>query len=136
MVALRGKNALPSDEDLSKGHDEALSNLFNGQLSGDQAEQALDKVLGQNGLKASFGDVLVRTVELEQAYTAAIKADQAQQAVAELAKQNIPVSVNPRYGAWDPTKFTMSSDPAAGLPSVLRVRSGGAVLPGVAPPSQ
>ena len=132
MVALRGKNALPSDEDLSKGHDEALSNLFNGQLSGDQAEQALDKVLGQNGLKASFGDVLVRTVELEQAYTAAIKADQAQQAVAELAKQNIPVSVNPRYGSWDSHNFSFTGLGSKQLPSVVTL---GTTLPGDVKPS-
>jgi hypothetical protein len=131
-AALRTKNALPSDDELAKGHDEALTNLFNGQLSGNQASQALTKVLAQNGLKSSFGDVLVRTVELEQAYTVAIKADQAQQAVAELAKQNIPVSVNPRYGSWNGQTFSFTGLGSKQLPSVVTL---GSTLPGDVKPS-
>ena len=126
-TALRGKNALPSDDDLAKGHDEALSNLFNGQLSGDQANQALSKVLAQNGLKASFGEVLIRTVELENAYSRAINAEQAQQAVAELAKLNIPVSVNPRYGSWNAQTFSFTGLGSKQLPSVVTL---GSTLPG------
>jgi hypothetical protein len=124
--------ALPSDDTLAKGHDQALSNLFNGQLSGDQANQALAKVLAQNGLKASFGEVLIRTVELENAYSQAINASQAQDAVAELAKQHIPVSVNPRYGSWNPQTFSFTGLGSKQLPSVVTL---GTTLPGDVKPS-
>ena len=126
-VALRNKNALPSDAELAKRRDQALSGLFNGQLSGDQADQALRTVLARNGLRASFGDVLIRTVELEQSFTAATHASQAQQAVAELAKQKIPVSVNPRYGSWDTANFSFTGLARKQLPSVVTL---GSTLPG------
>ncbi|HEU5270380.1 MAG TPA: hypothetical protein VFU36_10705 [Jatrophihabitans sp.] len=131
-VALRNKNALPSDAELAKRHDQALSGLFNGQLSGSKATQALGTVLAQNGLKASFGEVLIRTVELEQSFTDAIHASGAQQAVAELTNQHIPVSVNPRYGSWNTGTFSFTGLANKQLPSVVTL---GTTLPGDVQPS-
>jgi hypothetical protein len=131
-VALQAKNALPSDDELGKRRDEALSGLFNGQLSGDKANQALTSVLSQNGLKPSFSEVLIRTVELEEAYTQAVNASQAQQAVAEIVKQHIPVSVNPRYGSWDTATFSFTGLGSKQLPSVVTL---GTTLPGDVKPT-
>ncbi len=132
LAALRNKNAVPADADLAKQHDQALSGLFNGQLSGDQATNALQTVLKQNGLKASFGEVIIRTVELEQSYLTAIHADQAQQAVADIVKQKIPVSVNPRYGSWNTSTFSFTGLGNKQLPSVVTL---GSTLPGDAQPT-
>jgi hypothetical protein len=131
-VALRNKNAMPSDAELAKEHDQALSGLFNGQLSGNQATTALQNVLKQNGLKASFGEVIIRTVELEQGYLTALHADQAQQAIAEIVKEKIPVSVNPRYGSWDTSKFSFTGLGRKQLPSVVTL---GTTLPGDVQPT-
>lgn len=110
-----------------------LKTEINSVLAGDSAQHFVS-THGLVGYSDAFATLALRDSVLINKITTL--ANNGADINAALAKLKFPVSVNPRYGAWDPTKFTMSSDPAAGLPSVLRVRSGGAVLPGVAPPSQ
>lgn len=38
------------------------------------------------------------------------------------AKLKFPVSVNPRYGRWDPKGFNLAADSAAGLPSFVTLQ--------------
>lgn len=126
-VALRRKNALPSDAELQKLHDQALSNLLGQQVSGAQADATLRASMKQNGLRPSFADELVRSFELELTYARVIKADQESQVAADLAKQKIPVSVNPRYGSWDTSTFAFTGLGSKQLPSVVTL---GGTLPG------
>ncbi len=126
-VALRTKHALPSDGDLAKLHDQAVSNLLGQQLSGDQADQALRSTMKQNGLKDDFADKLVRAFELELTYARATNAQQESQVAADLAKQKIPVSVNPRYGSWDTSTFAFTGLGKKQLPPVVSL---GSPLPG------
>jgi hypothetical protein len=126
-VALRNKRALPSDADLAKLHDQAVSNLLGQQLSGDRGDQALRSSMKQNGLKESFAGELVRSFELELAYAKAINANQESQVAADLVKQKIPVTVNPRYGSWNTATFGFSGMGSKQLPSVVTL---GGTLPG------
>lgn len=126
-VALRKKNALPSDAELGKLHDQALSNLLGQQVSGDQGDQALRSSMKQNGLKENFADKLVRAFELELSYANATKAQQESQVITDLAKQKIPVSVNPRYGSWNTSTFAFTGLGSKQLPPVVSL---GSPLPG------
>lgn len=122
-VALQKKHALPSDADLAKLHDQAISNLIGQQASGEQADQALRSSMKQNGLKENFADKLIRSFELELSYAKATKAQQESQVAADLAKQNIAVSVNPRYGSWDTSKFAFTGLGKKQLPPVVSLDS-------------
>jgi hypothetical protein len=126
-VALQSKHALPSDADLQKLHDQAVSNLLGQQLSGAQGDQTLRSTMTQNGLKPSFADKLVRSFELELTYAKAINANQESQVAADLVKQKIAVTVNPRYGSWDTSTFGFTGLGSKQLPPVVSL---GTTLPG------
>ena len=125
--ALRRKNAVPSDAQLNQLHDLAISNLIGQQVSGGQADQVLRQSMAQNGLSEDFAGVLTRSFETELAYARAINASQEGAVVTDLAKQNIPVSVNPRYGSWDTKTFTFTGLGSKQLPSVVTLND---TLPG------
>jgi hypothetical protein len=102
MTALlaRSLGGVPSEADLNKLHDEAFAVQLNLQQPGAQADQALDSALTKSGLKASFGDVFVRGLELKQAVIDKTKAQRQSDIANALKKLGIPVSVNARYGSW------------------------------------
>jgi hypothetical protein len=126
-IALRNKHAFPSDADLSKLHDQSISNLLGQQVSGAQADQTLRSTMKQNGLKESFADELVRSFALELSYAKVINANQESQVTADLVKQKIPVTVNPRYGSWNTSTFGFTGMGSKQLPSVVTL---GGTLPG------
>jgi hypothetical protein len=126
-AALQNKHAMPGDADLRKLHDQAVSNLLGQQLSGAQADQTLRSTMSQNGLKPSFAEELTRSFELELTYAKAIKANQESQVAADLVKQKIPVTVNPRYGSWDTSTFGFTGLGNKQLPPVVSL---GTTLPG------
>jgi len=134
-VALRNKHAFPSDADLQKLHDQAVSNLLGQQVSGAQADQTLRATMKQNGLRESFAAELVRSFALELTYAKVINANQESQVTADLVKQKIPVTVNPRYGSWDTATFGFTGMGSKQLPSVVTL---GGTLPGdrKTPPGQ
>ena len=131
-VALQKKNALPSDAELAKQHDTAISLLLGQQVSGAQADQQLQATMAQHGLKPSFAGPLTHAFELELAYAKATNAQQETTVVTDLAKQHIPVSVNPRYGSWDTANFAFTGLGSKQLPSVVTL---GTPLPGDPKPS-
>ena len=106
---------------------QAISNLIGQQVSGDQADKQLRSSMKQNGLKESFADTLIRSFELELSYAKATNAQQESQVATDLAKQKIPVSVNPRYGSWDTSKFAFTGLGKKQLPPVVSL---GSPLPG------
>lgn len=126
-VALDRKNAIPSDQQLQAQHDLAVSNLIGQQVSGAQGDKALRDLMSQNGLKQSFADVLTHAFELELYYAKQTDAQQEQVVEKDLAGQHIPVSVNPRYGSWDTSKFAFTGLSSRQLPSNVTV---GGQLPG------
>lgn len=126
-VALQRKNGVPSDADLAKYHDSAVSNLLGQQVSGARADQLLQTTLPGLGLKPSFAGLLTRAFELELSYASATNATQETTVIADLAKQHIPVSVNPRYGSWDTSTFAFAGLGRKQLPSVVTL---GSALPG------
>ena len=42
---------------------------------------------------------------------------------AAISKVKIPVQISPRYGTWDPSTLSLTSDGGAGLPSFVRLPS-------------
>ena len=110
-----------------------LSAKINSVLAGDSASHFVSKH-GLVGYSAAFALLALRDSVLIDAITTL--ANNGANINGVLASLKFPVSVNPRYGAWNAKTFSMNTDPGAGLPSVLRVPSGGAALPGVAAPNQ
>lgn len=88
---------------------------------------------GIKGYTAAFDKVWVRT----KVYNTVL--GQAQQANvdvrAAVAKLRFPVSVNPRYGTWDKSRFSLSSGRDAGLPDFLKLQPSSSASPtGTTPP--
>lgn len=98
--ALSGHGGVPSQSELDTKHDEALSNLFQSQVSGAQADNALRTQAGKLGLTPKFDALITRTAELQTELVDRVnsQAVSREQAVAALS---VPVTVSPRYGTWD-----------------------------------
>lgn len=87
-------------------------------LKGDSAHHFVE-THGLRGFTAKFAELALRgSVLVDDIRTVANNGVDLQPV---LAKLKYPVSVNPRYGAWDPKNYAMSTDPTAGLPKVLRL---------------
>ncbi len=90
-------------------------------LNGGTEDQLLAQVVAA-GLDRSFEPLFLRTgslAEVLQARATAGGTDQTNQILGTLAK--VPVSVSPRYGSWDPTKRTLSGDPAQSVASFVNL---------------
>jgi len=111
--ALAEQGVHPSASDLANVHDQAAASVMQTQLTGSALDTALDKRLPAFGIKSSFRPTLLRTQQLEYLFLKKV-GDQAQ---AALTKADIPVSVSPRYGAWDPKTLSLGTE--AVLPSFV-----------------
>lgn len=111
LLAKRGIR--PTQSDLAKVHDEAAAAVLRTDLRGAALDAALDKRLPAFGIKKSFRPLLLRTQAMEYLFVKAA----GNQAQAELTKAHVPVSVSPRYGAWDPKTLQLGNDPV--LPSFV-----------------
>ncbi|MGI8760344.1 MAG: hypothetical protein ACR2LF_03380 [Jatrophihabitantaceae bacterium] len=132
--ALRAHGGVPSQGKLAALHDTALETFLGlqpAQVTGFDAYLAANQ--GPNGYSSGYKDLLLSTVELETALAIELKPASRQAFNAAVDKLHIPVSVSPRYGAWDAANLQMSADPAAGVPSFVTLHSSAA--PAAAAPS-
>lgn len=131
-AAFAGKGGAPSEQDLTKLHDTAVSGIIGQNVSGAAADKTLQGLVGQSGLKPSFADTVTRAFELELAYAKKLNATQEATVLADLVKQRIKVSVNPRYGSWNTATFAFSGLGKKQLPEPLTLNT---TLPGDVKPS-
>lgn len=92
---------VPADTVLAGYHDTAIAQILSNQLgSGAAADALIAKVLVARGVSADLVPVVERAVELEWATYQRLKVAAAQ-FLPTVAAFRIPVSISPRYGAWD-----------------------------------
>lgn len=97
--------------------DEHTVQLRLGQLIGKETPQHFVSTRGVSGYTPAFAKLVLRAgILVDEIRTIANNGFDLRPIFAKL---KFPVSVNPRYGAWDPKNLQMSDDPYAGLPSVL-----------------
>ena len=93
-----------SDVELSAIQTQALRALLNATLpAGPAGVNELATLLARQGISRSFAKVFLRSLELEYASNAKLNATSLTDLQAKVRALNIPVSVAPRYGSWDPT---------------------------------
>lgn len=80
----------------------------------------------QHGYQADFATLYLHEQALEQILSTDVQGGLNVKAI--LDKLRVSVSVNPRYGAWDPTTYSLSTSPNAGLPSFLTLTPGGSTF--------
>lgn len=115
---LSQRNLLPNAAALRQLHDPALA-FFGAQSGGAQIDATLSTSLQANGLKPTLLPKLLDNYELEYVLIQKINA----QTLAELSKAvaaaNVPISVSPAYGTWDPANVRVGSAP---LPAFLNTK--------------
>lgn len=123
------KGGVPSATTLaSKYHDSVANQYTQGSgLTGAAFDKAFGAQLVADGLRANFLSLLVTHDELEFALIERLQLKSQAQFAAALKATKLSVSINPRYGAWDPTKGSMSATSGAGLPSFVTIGSDTAV---------
>ena len=96
------RGGVPAPAALAAYHDDAVTNLLSDQLgTGAAADTAIGQVLADRGLSSAMVPIIVRASELEWAAYQRLKVAPAAFFPAVAALQ-IPVSVSPRYGSWNP----------------------------------
>lgn len=87
------------------------------QALGGTSVEEIGKTYVQHGYRASIAAVIAT----RQTWLCLVQSAQQAGVDVQTALKNFhyPVSVNPRYGAWDPTQLTLRSGANDGLPGVL-----------------
>lgn len=111
-VRTEANRAYPSQSEVS-----AAENTF---LSGASVRQ-LEQGVMKSGLTAAFADLYLKERGLEELLGTEAKGGADINTV--VAKLHAKVSVNPRYGVWDPKTFTLNSTSKDGLPSFLHANA-------------
>lgn len=104
---------VPSDANLATLHDSALSQVFNQQISGADADKQLRQAAAQKGLKPKFDALYVHNIELSTAigsYLQSASADE--QAKLQQELNAIDVTLNPRYGTWSSSDLQVNGPTA------------------------
>ena len=110
-AALVDTGGTPSSKDMAT----ELAQVTQGQTP-TQVAQGFTKY----GFTASFAQVVVHRSALEQILATRVGAtSDFTPLLAEVAKLNIPVSVNARYGSWDARSLGVQTGPSAGVPDFV-----------------
>ncbi len=125
QAALAGrKGGVPSDAKIATGHDAIISNLLS-QITGNQvsvtgakADTELRAALKSLSLGPRFDALIVREQALESILASEVSAQTIQDLAKAVNKVGLKVSVNPRYGAWDPNTLNLTAGPA--VPSYVK----------------
>lgn len=99
----------------------AVAGLVDSYVGNGTPQQAVSK-LGVKGYAPSFADQVLRYRALGQ-----LLDDRAKNHVdvnGALKKLSYRVSINPRYGEWDPKNLTVKAGGTAGLPDFVRLQPG------------
>ncbi|MCU1656401.1 MAG: hypothetical protein JWO57_1057 [Pseudonocardiales bacterium] len=86
-------------------------------LNGSTVEKVADQA-GLHGYPGAFARLWVRVQVLRNAISTDAQKGVNVQTVID--KLHFPVSVNPRYGAWDTKSLSLSTNPAASVPDFLK----------------
>jgi hypothetical protein len=99
----------------------AVSGLVDGYVGSSTPQQTVAK-LGVKGYAPSFARQVLRYRALGQLLDN--RANNHVDVNGALTKLKYRVSINPRYGAWDPKALTVKTDGTAGLPDFLTLQPG------------
>jgi hypothetical protein len=130
---------LPSDADLRAQHDQAAATLIGQGVTGAQYDSQVAATLSSYGLTQKLLPFVVRDLDLEYALVVRTKATAAADVARAIAGQRIGVSVNPAYGTWSATAFsvappTTAASTTAPCPSISPAcPSGFLILPSATP---
>ena len=120
---LKTAKGLPSAAALRARHDDAATQISQGQATGADFDKAFNSQLASLGFRASFAAVFVQTEELEIALVDQTGAKSSGELLAAVAKAHAAVSLSPRYGTWSTALLSVSSSAKAGLPSFVTIGS-------------
>jgi hypothetical protein len=109
----------------------AITTAQNALLNGTTLDQVAADY-AKHGYKPSFATLYVHGQAIQQILGTKIQSGQVngQQLLDQL---DLKVSVNPRYGAWDPKTLDLSGDANAGIPSFLTLLPGSTYSPASTP---
>jgi hypothetical protein len=113
---LQTNGGVPSGGALDALHDKALEVQYNADPA--TADQQIDANLASSGLSPKFHGLFLHMIELLQVVIDRQHATQPSEVISAVAKQNVPVHVNPRYGAWAPSQLGLDT---GGQPSYLHL---------------
>jgi hypothetical protein len=112
LTLSRTAGGLPSDAELRAQHDQAAATLVQpgpqGPITGAQYDSGVAASLGGYGLSQRLLPFVVRVLDLEYALVTRTKATTGADVARAIAAQHIPVSVNPAYGTWSTTAFSVA----------------------------
>lgn len=114
---------VPSDEQLRAVHDQVASQVTQGQVVGADFDKAYTSQLVALGYRASLAPVLIEVGELEYVLAKNGNVTTLPQLLALIGRAHRSVSVSPRYGSWDASQLTLSTDTKSGRPSFLTIGS-------------
>jgi hypothetical protein len=117
---LAAENVKYTEGKLTSVHDAAISEFFQGTLSGTAFENKLAQRLPKFGIDSSFIAKLVRVAELK--YLLHVN-NQNTPLNTLIERAKISVTVSPRYGTWEPKSLAVN--PKAPVPGYLSVQPGG-----------
>lgn len=127
---LAKNGGVPSAGELATLHDRAAATFLGTQLTGTKLDDYLQTTQSSYGYAGKYARTLLRTVELEAALAVAVKASSLADVSKAVNKLQLDVSVNPRYGKWQPTTLTLGG-PSSSVPDFLQL--GGASSASAAP---
>jgi hypothetical protein len=116
---LAASGGLPPASVLQSLHDEAVGRLLGAQSTGAEADQALRVALDKFGIKPNFDAEFIRGMSLQLVLVKKLNATSGAQLVAEIEKRKVHVSVNPRFGGWNPSQLALTSFGKDQVPSMI-----------------
>ena len=99
------------------------------QLKQGQSAATLAKGYTQYGFKATMAEFDYRVHALESVLAARTRSQSFASLVKVVNALHVPVSVNSRYGAWDPASLSISTSAKAGVPPMVSLQPSPAAQP-------
>lgn len=118
-VALNGHGGAPTDAELRANHDTAVSSLLQQQLAGTAGDSALKTAVGTIGVSPSFAPVVLDAFERELVLAKRLNVTSVAGIATEVSRQQLRVSVSPRFGGWDPKALGVVNFSKSQAPSVV-----------------
>jgi hypothetical protein len=117
--ALANHGGPVTDAELRALHDTAVSNLLRQQVAGSAADLALRSAVGSVGVQPDFAPTVLLAFEKELTLARRLNVQTVSGIAGEVGKQQLRVSVSPRYGGWDPRQLSMVAYSKSQAPSVI-----------------
>ena len=134
MTLAATKGGLPSDAALRAAHDTAAQALTGQSVTGTQFDAEVAAALSNQGIEQSLLPTYLHVLDLEYALIVRTSATQLADLGNAVAKQHIPVSVNPAYGTWDITSVSVTATQTLNqLPPFMQKLQGYSAAPSAVP---